>query len=130
MKPSRSHRAVIPLLDVTTENAISGKVTLDNLKELTAARDLHSAFPGDLRRYLAIFHPEVAKLHVMQTNYGSYTTATTLLGLMDGSASGKAALASMKESVNAQVPAPSKALGVFRKTLYPDNPAPQGPAVR
>lgn len=129
-EPSRSHRAVIPLLDVTIENAISGKVTLDNLKELTAARDLHSAFPGDLRRYLAIFHPEVAKLHVMQTNYGSYTTATTLLGLMDGSASGKAALASMKESVNAQVPAPSKALGVFRKTLYPDNPAPQGPALR
>lgn len=128
--PEFGHRAVIPLLDVISENAKSGKVTLDNLKELTASRDLASAFNADLKRYLGVMHPEVARIHVMQSSYGPETSAKTLLALMDGTAAGKAALASMKESVNAQVPESSKALGVFRKTLYPDNPAPQGPAVR
>lgn len=124
------HRAIIPTLEMTFLNVKEGNATVNDYADLAKSRDLTGVYSSELKSYLAIMHPEVARLAVVREKLDLSSASRTLMGLIDGTAAGKSALASLKEAVAERVPEPTKALGAFRKTLYPENPAPQGPQIR
>lgn len=117
-------------------NDVMGKITAGTVKasdyvELAKNRDLHHVYASDVKTYFAVMHPEMARQVHLELKQDLQSLAATMVGLMEGSPSAQRQFANWQQELNEAIPAPTKSLLAFRRSVYPEQEQKlDGPSVR
>lgn len=125
------YKATTSIVNDVMGKISSGAVKASDYVELAKNRDLHHVFAKEVQKYFSVMHPEVARQIHIELKQDMRTMAATMVGLMDGSPSAQKRFAEWQQELDEKIPAPTKALGAFRKSVYPEQEQKlDGPGIR
>lgn len=131
--PKIDFKDVMRNLESIVDGSIGRKAGLVDYVSVSKNRDLSHSSKSDLKKYLALFHPEAARVQLVSERYSKQEMDFLVAGIMDGSEKSKDRLMKLKESIDEQVSPATPALKAFRKKMSNDlsvkEPSPDSPSI-
>jgi hypothetical protein len=131
-KPSEMRR-VIEHLNAIVDGSIGRKPVIEDYVQVAAERNLVHLSVSDLKAYLRLMHPEVARVQFVSEVFTKTDMDVLVTGLVDGANKSKERLVRLKETLDSAIAPATPALQSFRKLvdrkLNPTEPTPGGPSV-
>jgi hypothetical protein len=131
--PAAQMKAVLAQMTGLVAGDLGRKPTVGDYENLASARNMRGMDKSELKQYLALVHPEVARVQAVSERYSKREMDALLTGVMDGSPKAKERVAALKTHVDELVAPATPALQAFRKgvesKLNPADPGMDAPSL-